>query len=308
MSIHASALARSGGTPPLEGAAVQGRVGLRRGLGVLFRGPLPRIGMVILGVLAVCAVLPTNVLPHDPFSGDVSLRHLPPVFLPGAQARYLLGTDALGRDLLSRAMYAGRFSLSIALAATCVSVISGTLLGMVSGYFGGMLDTCIMRLADVQLAFPVILLTLAVVAVLGPSVPNLILVMGLSGWAQTARIVRGSTLAVRVREYVQAARVLGADPRRVLRSHILPNVLSPLVVMATFEIARFLLLEASLSFLGLGIQPPTPSWGNMIADGRNYLFNAWWVSALPGVLIVLAVLAFNYIGDGIRDALDPDLI
>jgi peptide/nickel transport system permease protein len=278
-----------------------------RGAQVLLRGRLSRLGLVILGALLVCAALPTGALPHDPFSGDVTLRHLPPVFLDGADARFPLGTDALGRDLLSRAMYAARFSLSIAFAAAGLSVLCGAMLGLVSGYVGGLVDTCVMRLADIQLAFPIILLTLAIVAVLGPSVLNLILVMGLSGWAQTARLVRGSTLSVRVREYVEAARVLGASPPHVIRAHVLPNVLSPLVVMATFEVARFLLLEASLSFLGLGIQPPTPSWGNMIADGRNYLFNAWWVAALPGVLIVVAVLAFNYIGDGIRDSLDPEI-
>jgi peptide/nickel transport system permease protein len=218
-----------------------------------------------------------------------------------------MGTDNLGRDILSRMMYGGRFSLFVALSAVTIAAVIGITAGLVAGYRGGRLDVVIMRLVDVQLAFPLLLLVIAIIAVLGTSLIVLIVVLGIPAWAHYARIVRGSTLATVSNTYVEAARALGGSEGRLIARHILPNLATPIVILTTFEIARLLLLESAVSFLGLGIQPPTPSWGTMIADGRNHLYEGWWVSTMPGLAIFVAVLAFNFVGDGLRDVLDPRL-
>ncbi|MDR7555097.1 MAG: ABC transporter permease [Armatimonadota bacterium] len=276
-----------------------------RAAAVFFRDRMAVAGVVLLAVIVVAAVWPVAWLPHPPAWSDLDARLVPPAFLPGGSVRHPLGTDTLGRDLLSRMMYGGRFSLFVAGAAVALGGAVGTAAGLLAGYRGGLLDVVVMRLVDVQLAFPLVLLVIAVIAVVGPSLPVLVITLGLPAWAHYARIVRGATLTVVARQYVEAARAVGCPEPRVLGRHVLPNLATPLVILTTFEMARLLLLESAVSFLGLGIQPPTPSWGTMIADGRNHIYEGWWVSTMPGLAICVAVLAFNFIGDGLRDVLDP---
>lgn len=261
----------------------------------------------VLVVLAVCAMLPTSILPHDPTMADSDRRFLPPAFLGGGSSSYLLGTDALGRDIFSMLVAGSRFTLLIVIGAGLVSLILGVLVGLVAGFYRGWLDTVFMRFADIQLAFPALVLVIAVVAAFGPSIRNLILILGFVGWAPYARLVRGTVLSLRERGYVQAAVATGIGNRRILLRHLLPNASTSIAVFFTSELAALVILEASLSFLGLGVQPPNPSWGAMIADGRQYMSQAWWATAIPGALIVVIVLAFNFLGDELRDILDPAL-
>jgi len=263
------------------------------------------MGAVVIVLLSLAACWPVALLPHDPYAADITLRLIPPAWEAGAEAGYLLGTDALGRDMLSMMVHGARYSLSIVGLAALLSLVVGVTLGMLAGYLRGWTDELVMRIADIQLAFPLVVLIIAVVAVLGPSFGNLVIVLGLAGWAPFARLVRGTVLSLREKEFVEAARALGASPVHIMARHLLPNTITPIVIYLTFDLARLLLLESSLAFLGLGVQPPTPSWGSMISDGRQYLFEAWWDAALPGLAIVLAVLSFNFVGDGLRDALDP---
>jgi peptide/nickel transport system permease protein len=262
-------------------------------------------GLIVLATLLGCALWPAGHLPQDPLFSDLSRRFLPPAWVHGGSATFPLGTDQLGRDLLSRMMYAARFSLSIASGAVALGATLGTLLGIVGGYFGGGIDALVMRAVDVQLAFPLVLLVIAVIAVLGTNPLILVLVFGIPSWAQYARIVRAATLSLRERQHIEAAHAIGCDTWRIIARHLLPNLTTPLVILTTFELARLLLLESAVSFLGFGIQPPTPSWGTMIADGRDQIYRAWWVSTMPGLAIVLAVLSFNLVGDGLRDVFDP---
>jgi peptide/nickel transport system permease protein len=280
----------------------------RRGVfGRLFRKNAARFSIAIIGVAVLCALFPGLLAPKDPFAQELSTRLLPPVFMEGGIEGYLLGTDQLGRDILSRIIYGARTTLLVSMAAVLLSGLIGTGAGLAAGYFGGKTDGVIQRLIDMQLAFPLVLLVIAIVAVIGPSTGNLILVMGLSGWPRFARIVRGSTMQVRGLEYIEAARSIGAAQTRIMVHHVLPNILSAIIVYASFELARMVLLEATLSFLGLGIQPPTPTWGGMINDGRKYLGIGWSASLFPGMAIALIILAFNVLGDELRDALDPQL-
>lgn len=295
--------------PVRPDAMTVGRV-RRRGSAVRFtyaltRSPLTIVGAVVLALLVLAAAWPIGWLPHDPFESDIGQRFVPPIWQNGGRAEYLLGTDALGRDMLSTILHGARYSLALVGLAALISLVVGVLAGLTAGYFGGWVDALIMRLADIQLAFPVAVLVIAVVAVLGPSFVNLVLVLGFEGWARFARIVRGNVLSLREKEFVDAARAIGVTAPGIMLHHLLPNTGTSIIIYLTFDFARLLLLESALSFLGLGVQPPTPSWGAMIADGRQYLFEAWWNAALPGLAIVLAVLSFNFLGDGLRDALDP---
>jgi peptide/nickel transport system permease protein len=278
---------------------------LPRWMSVLTRSPTTVFGAVLLALLIVAAVWPPAWLPHDPYAADIGRRFVPPIWQIGGSPDYLLGTDALGRDMLSTIVHGARFSLALVGVAALLSLVIGVLAGLVAGYFRGWVDALLMRLADIQLAFPVVVLVIAAVAVLGPSFVNLVLVLGLEGWARFARIVRGNVLSMREKDFIEAARAIGLRAPRIMLRHLLPNTATSVVIFLTFDFARLLLLESALSFLGLGVQPPTPSWGAMIADGRQYLFEAWWNAALPGLAIVLAVLSFNFLGDGLRDALDP---
>jgi peptide/nickel transport system permease protein len=228
--------------------------------------------------------------------------------LEGADGRaHVLGTDHLGRDVLSRVIWGARVSLLVGFAAVIVGGVVGATLGVVAGYRGGWIDSAIMTLADAQLAFPFILLAIGIIAVLGPSFPTLVVVIGLSGWMSYARVLRAQVLVLRSREFVDAIHALGGSMVRVVTRHILPNVLSSLVVIATLELARSIVLEATLSFLGLGVQPPTPSWGGMVHEGREYLDSAWWISTAPGLVLMLTSLVVSRTGDWLRDLLDPTL-
>jgi ABC-type dipeptide/oligopeptide/nickel transport system permease subunit len=258
---------------------------------------------VLLAVLL--AVLAPWIAPHSPTSGNLALRLTPPVWQASGTAERLLGTDLLGRDVLSRLIWGARVSLLIALAATLIGAVVGSIVGLVAGFYRGVVDTVLTKLIDVQLAFPFVLLAIAVVAVAGPSIPVLIVVLAIGAWVGHARIVRSLVLSLRERDYVQAALALGAGTPRILGRHLVPEVLPTIVVLATFDVGRIIILESTLSFLGLGVQPPTPSWGSDLRDAAVYVRQAWWTAAFPGLAIMLVVLAVNLLGDGLRDWLDP---
>jgi peptide/nickel transport system permease protein len=269
------------------------------------RRPAPPYGvLILLGAFVLAGVFAPIVAPHDPETPALATRTLPP--LTSAEGSFfLLGTDALGRDVLSRILFGARVSLIVGVCAVAIGGSLGTLLGLLAGFYGRGVDAVITRLADLQLSIPFLILAIAVMAVLGAGLSKVILVLGLTSWIMYARVVRGEVLTVRSREYVLAARALGAGDSTLLWRHILPNVSTSAIVIGTFEVARAILSEASLSFLGLGVQPPTPSWGGMVADGRDYLTTAWWMSTWPGVAIAVTVLAINLLGDWLRDVLDP---
>ena len=261
--------------------------------------------MAVVVLAAICAPL---VAPYDPTQQSLRERlKAPTVFPEEGRQRHLLGTDQLGRDILSRIIYGSRVSLIVGFAAVLIGGAIGGSLGLLSGYAGGIVDEIVMLLVDAQLAFPFILLAIGIIAVLGPSFGNLIVIVGLSGWVTYARLVRAQVLTVKEREYVLAIRGLGGSTWRILASHIVPNTLAPFLVVTTLELARTILLESTLSFLGLGIQPPTPSWGGMLNEGRSYLDSAWWISALPGLVLMLTALVVSRVGDWLRDVLDPTL-
>ncbi len=255
--------------------------------------------VLILGVVA-CAVFAPALAPHEPGLATLRSRLATPF-----SATHVLGADAIGRDILSRIIFGARVSLTVGVVSVALAMLIGTLIGLVAGYFGGLLDTLLMRLADIQLSFPFILLAITVIAVIGPGMWKVIFVMALTQWVQYARIVRGQTLSLKEREFVQAASGLGASHARVMFQHILLNALTPVTVLATLGIANNILLEAGLTFLGLGVDPTIPSWGGMLADGRNYIERAWWVATFPGLAITVTVLGFNLLGDWLRDRLDP---
>jgi ABC-type dipeptide/oligopeptide/nickel transport system permease subunit len=239
----------------------------------------------------------------------VNIQHRlgPPAWMQGGAPAHLLGTDQIGRDLLSRMIYGGRVSLVIGVSAVLISSSMGVLFGLSAGYFGGRLDWAIMTLINVMLTFPFVLLALAVIAVLGPSLINMIFVLGVADWPLYARVIRAETLAIREREYVLASRALGMSHLRIMLRQIFPNLVSVIVVIATLQVARVIILESFLSFLGLGIQPPTPAWGNMLGEGRVYMLNSWWIATFPGLAIFITTLAINLMGNALRDWLDPHM-
>jgi peptide/nickel transport system permease protein len=262
--------------------------------------------LVVAGVLLTAAFAPV-IAPFDPLAQDISQRLREPGWRDAQGRTHLLGTDHLGRDILARIIYGSRIALLVGLAAVLISGVLGMVIGLISGYFGGRVDDFLMRLADVQLAFPFILLAIAVIGVLGPSLRNIVVVIGVSSWVVYARVVRGEVLSIRERDFVQAAIALGSRDAQVLVRHVLPNIFTPWLVVATLDMARVIVIESALSFLGLGVQPPTPTWGGMLADGRVYLSTAWWLATFPGLAILVTVLGINLFGDGLRDTLDPRL-
>ena len=263
------------------------------------------LGVALVVVISGLAIGAPVLAPAEPTRSDLLGRLVPPMWMTGGSPQHPLGTDTLGRDVASRLLYGARVSLLVGFATVAVAGAAGVLLGLIAGYYGGRLDTLLMRCGDIQLAFPVLALAIAVLAVLGSSLGNVILVLAVTGWVTYARVVRGETLSLKRREFVDAARALGARDAAILWRHILPNVLPPISVVATFSVARMILAEASLSFLGLGIPPPQPSWGAMLDDGRNYLTTGWWLALFPGLAILAVVLGVNLIGDWLRDVLDP---
>ncbi|AFZ72895.1 nickel transporter permease [Natronobacterium gregoryi] len=270
-----------------------------RKLAVFFANPLNAAGLVVVATVVVVAIVGPVVAPHDPTSQGLANR------LQGPSLAHPLGTDQLGRDVFSRLLYGARLSLGIAVAVTAIRLVLGSAIGLVAGYVGGWVDEFLMRLVDVQLAFPGLVLALVIAGILGPSLRNVMIALAVVGWGSYARIVRGSVLSMREREFIDAAQLMGVSRPRIAVRHLLPNVVSPVVVLATMNLGTVILGTAGLSFIGLGAQPPTPEWGTMLSAGRHHLRDAWWIANAPGAAIMLTVLGFNLLGDGLRDVLDP---
>jgi len=302
VSARAEAALVGGGEAPAA-APFARQAALRRLLRL--RWGLAAAGVLLL--IVASAVLAPFMSPHDPLAVNIRHRLAPPAWMEGGAVPHLLGTDQVGRDLLSRMIYGGRVSLVVGVTAVLLSATIGVLLGLGAGYFGGRTDWAIMTLVNVMLTFPFVLLALAVIAVLGPSLVNMIIVLGAAGWPIYARVVRAETMAIREREFVLAGRALGMSHARIVFRQILPNLVSPIVVIATLQVAQVIILESFLSFLGLGIQPPTPAWGNMLGEGRVYMLNSWWIATFPGLAIFATTLAINLMGNALRDWLDPHM-
>lgn len=262
--------------------------------GAVFAGP---IKLDVLG--DSITVQPFHLAPYSPTEQHLLDRLHPP------SVEYPLGTDQLGRDMLSRLMFGARVSMRIAIVVVSITLVIGTVVGVTAGYVGGLVDQVLMRLVDLLLAFPGILLALVIAGILGPSLTNIMIALAAVGWTQYARVIRGSTLSIKEAEFIRAAQLMGVSRHKIVVRHVLPNVISPVVVLATIDLAYVILATAGLSFLGLGAQPPTAEWGTMLSSGRNFLRNAWWIANSPGVAIMLTVLAFNILGDSLRDTLDP---
>jgi peptide/nickel transport system permease protein len=258
-------------------------------------------GLVIIVIVFFIAIFAPFLSPYDTGKTDVSLKLKSPSF------QHYLGTDQLGRDVFSRMLYGSQISLSVGFVAVGISILIGILVGAMAGYKGGWVDSLLMRFVDIMLSFPSFFLILTVVAILRPNIYNVMIVIGITSWEGTARFVRAEFLSLRERDYVQAARALGVKDRRIIFRHILPNALAPVFVTASLGVASAILIEAGLSFLGFGVQPPAPSWGNILTEGRTYIFDAWWLTVFPGLAILITVLSFNLFGEGLRDALDPRL-
>jgi peptide/nickel transport system permease protein len=292
---------------PGEGGAASplARSQWKRAVASLRRSRAAVVGLFVLGGVLFLAIAANWISPHNPNEQVLERRLLPPAWSEGGTRRHLLGTDHLGRDILSRVIYGSRISLSVGILAVIISGILGVGAGLIAGYYGRGWDATIMRLVDIQLAFPFILLALAIIGVLGPGLRNVILVLGVAGWMVYARVVRGQVLSVREREFVEAARAVGASDFRILRFHVLPNTLAPVIIVGTFAVATCIITEASLTFFGLGVEATIPTWGSMLSDGRAYMATAWWLTTFPGLAMMLTVLALNVIGDWLREFLDP---
>ncbi len=291
-------LAQSSATPiALRGATTRKRWRTP----AFLRSPLTVVGLIIIALFLFAAIAAPLLAPYDPNKQQLSARLKPPT------SEHLLGTDALGRDVLSRIIWGARVSLSIGLVVVISASIIGTLIGLVAGYVGGFADDSLMRLTDIFFAFPSLILAMAIAAALGPSLTTAMIAIAVVTWPVYARLVRGQVLALREREFVQAAESIGASGTRIIRRHLLPNSLSPLLVQASFDMGGAILIAAGLSFIGFGAQPPLAEWGVMISEGRKYVSTHAWLPLFPGVAILVTVAAFNLIGDGLRDALDPRL-
>jgi peptide/nickel transport system permease protein len=281
--------------PAITGTALSWRFRVTRFLTLV----LP---VTILTLLVLTAIFAPLLAPYNPITTDLLHRRLPP-----GTAGHILGTDNLGRDILSRAIFGARISLTVSLAVILITSLIGTVMGIVSGYIGGRTDAFLMRVVDVAMAFPGLIIALLLAAILGPSILTVILALSLLGWAPYARLIRGETLRLREVDFVSQARINGCSPMRIMLRHIFPNVINPLIILMTLAVGSMILAEAALSYLGVGVPPPEPSWGNMVADGRNDIDRAWWISTFPGILIGLVVLSGNFFGDWLRDKLDPRL-
>lgn len=296
-------------TPGVPTIGRGGTSTLRRAWRSLLRARWPLLALFILLIVAFAAVFGPSLAPKDPNRQDIIARLQPPFEAErSGEVEFILGTDSLGRDVLSRVIYGARVSLLVGFIAVGIGGSMGVALGIIAGYFGGRIDSLIMRVGDIQLAFPFILLAIMFLVVLGPGVVNLVLILGIGQWVTYARIARAQTISQREKEYVEAAKALGATTWRILFRGILPNILAPLIVIASFNIASVILSEAALSFLGLGVPPTVPTWGGMLAESRDQLLaGRWWLAIFPGTAIMLTVLSFNILGDWLRDFLDPRL-
>lgn len=291
-------MTESMGVVALQDESIPRRTLLGRATQRLLRNPLAILGLAIVGVFVFSSIFANQISPYSPVIADLSLYVTPP------SVAHPLGTDDVGRDVLSRLIHGTRISLRVSLLSTAIGLVVGTVVGLVSGYYGGWVDTIMMRLTDIFLAFPLLLLAIALVAALGPNENSAFLALGVVTWPYIARLARGQTLSLKNYEFITASQAAGANNLRILFIHILPNMLTPLIVYATLNIANIILAESALAFLGLGAQPPTPSWGSMLADTRSFLLSAPWLPTYPGIAIFLASLGFNLLGDGLRDALD----
>ncbi|WP_336824190.1 ABC transporter permease [Sporosarcina sp. USHLN248] len=272
------------------------------------KNPTGVIGMILTAVTIMSAIFASWISPYDYTAANLKDRLLPPSWAdPLGQSVYLLGSDQVGRDLLSRIIHGAQISLMVGFFGVLIALIIGVFFGLISGYFGKWLDDFIMRVADIQLAFPFILLAIIVMSVIGTGMWKIIIILGITYWVGFARLIRGQVISLKEQEYIQAAKAIGGSNFTIIRKHILPNVMSSILVLGTMYIAEFILLEASLTFLGLGVDPTIPSWGGMLADSRNYTTTAWWTAVFPGVAIMLTVLGFNLLGDWLRDRFDPNL-
>lgn len=271
------------------------------------RHPQVTIGLVVVALYVLAALTAPWLAPYDPDDFTLSARLAPPAFLPGGTPEHLLGTDRVGRDLLTRMLYGARVSLLVGAAAVTVAGVVGSVLGAVAGYAGGLIDQVLSRAADLLMAFPYLLFTILMMGILGPGIGNLILALTFKAWVEFFRVARGQVLAEKAKPYVEAARAIGRSHAGILAREILPNILHALLVVATLRAGYMILMEASLSFLGIGVPPDVPAWGSMVAEGRDYLGTAWWVSTLPGLAVLVLVLAVNTLGDGLREMLDPRL-
>lgn len=265
------------------------------------RNRLAMVGVGFIILAFIIAFLAPFIAPCDPAAIEISAK------LKAPSPQHLLGTDHLGRDVFSRMLYGARISLLVGFVAVGISLLIGILVGATAGYYGGMLDSVLMRFVDIMLCFPTFFLILTVIALLGPNIINVMVVIGVTSWMGMARLVRAEFLSLRERDFVHAAKAIGASSYRVIFRHMLPNALAPIFVAATLGIATAILIEAGLSFLGFGVQPPAPSWGNILTEGRIYIFDAWWLTLFPGLAILTTVLSFNLFGEGLRDAIDPRL-
>jgi ABC-type dipeptide/oligopeptide/nickel transport system permease subunit len=277
----------------------------RRNLRDFRRNRLAMASVVVVLIFVIMAVAAPLIAPQDPNATDLFRRLQPPAWIEGGDWAHPLGCDALGRDILSRIIYGARISIFIGVAVIILATGVGILAGLAAGYFRGWVDVVIGRVVDILLGFPYLIFAIGLMAMMGPGLMNIVLALAYKEWVIPCRVVRGETLVVRELEYVEAARALGAGPRHIMWREILPNILSPVIVVSTIRMANVIILEASLSFLGLGVQPPTASWGSMVSDGRAFILEAWWVSTFPGVAILLLVLAINVASQGLRDAFDP---
>ncbi|HET6369262.1 MAG TPA: ABC transporter permease [Pseudomonadales bacterium] len=271
------------------------------------RRRLPLIPLSIIGVFVLMAILAPVLSPADPHSQSLRNRFKPPVWMEGGSSTYLLGTDRLGRDMLSRIIWGSRVSLAAGVVTVLLASAFGAAVGLVAGYYGGRTDAALMRVTDATMSFPVILLALILAVTVGPSFTNVVVAIAVILWARYARVIRGQVLTLMGLDFIAQARIAGAGAWRIITRHLLPNTMNTLVVLVTLQVGYVIIVEASLSFLGAGIPPPTPAWGSMIAEGREFVTSAWWVSGLPGIAILLVVLAFNLLGDWLRDTLDPKL-
>lgn len=269
--------------------------------------PVVIVCLIFLALLTLAALFAPLIAPQDPLRQSLSMRNRPPAWIAGGSAAHLFGTDNLGYDIFSRLLYGARISLGIGIVAAIIGALLGTALGLIAGFFRGPAEWIIMLAVDAQLATPFLVIAIAAIAAFGKGLPILIVLAGISGWMGFARACRSSVLSLRERDFVAAARALGATDGRIVVRHILPNLWSIILVIVTIDLRRVILFEASLSFLGLGVQPPQPSWGSMIDKGREYLGTAWWISIFPGLALMLTILAVSLVGDWLRDALDPTL-
>ena len=273
----------------------------------LRRHPVALLGGVVIVLYVLAAIFAPQITVHDPEVGSLRTRLLPPAWADGGAWRFPLGTDGQGRDLFTRIVFGSRISLLVGVLSVGISVVIGLFLGAIAGYYRGRTDTYISRFADLLMAFPFLIFAIGVMAFLGPGFTNLILALTFKGWVEFFRLARGEMISEKTREYVEAARVTGRKHWQIILHEMLPNIIQSILVLTTLRMGFMIVTEASLGFLGLGIQPPTPAWGSMVADGRNYMLNAWWVSTMPGLAIVGLVLSINLFGEGLRDILDPRL-